>query len=404
MAKVKKAAPQPIIDVLPANDSPPDENSRSVIITKRPLMRDPMMAAPASDTTTESEANAPNDSVAEPIKAAPLSVSHQLVITPPSSSVSAQPAVVGSPQAMKPIADVVAPETPALISTEPVVAQAEDKPEPKLNPLNQEAVVAQAEDIEAQRQAKIAALVDSQQYFLPVDGVELKQARYFVALGAVLIIGLAVAWADLTLDAGLVAVQGLPHTTFFQRANVADAPPATAPTTQNYSAPLSAYKLRLPVAWKLDVTKSTAVQDSLTAGPASPKATLGSTKVVFSSGPTLVTTDVAAVIDVARYQKLAHTKGAASYLQELVYHTDQSHFNVVANVVNDNKLKVGDSLKNLTPTFYTADASAASQLAALTTHSNDFPSLIAAQKYTQLNAYQQARGVLLSLTSPSSSK
>ena len=398
MAKPKtKAAGQPIIDVLHANDTPPAENSKSVIITKRPLMRDPMMAAPASDSATEPAEPAAPQTIDEPVAAQPLTVTHQLVIMPPSSSEPTLPAVVGTPAAAQPITDVTKPKPATVTET-----LAEPEPaEVKLDPLNQEAAEAQAEDEAAKRQAELAALVDNQTYFLPVDGVKRKRARYFVVLGAVLIVALAVAWADISLDAGIVTASGIPHTNFFQQTNVTTVDPlVSVPTSQTYTLPLSKFSLKLPASWTLDVTKSTAVQDMLTANSPSSNQTIGSTSVQFASGPTLSATPSTAVIDNVHYQKLSRITGAATYLQEAVVHIDSTHYSVIVSIVNANNLKVGDILINATPTFYTTNAASPAQLTAVTTRSGGFSSQAAAEKYQQLNAYQQARTILLSLASP----
>ena len=392
MAKANKATANKIDDFASQTDSPPSENAGSIIITKRPLMSDPMMTAPNDGSAPKP--TTPSDNAAKPADAGPLSVTHQLVITPPTRSEPPQPAVAEAP---KPVAE---PESNVPATTSELTDVSVTTVEPKPEALNQEAAEAQAEDVLAKRQAEIAALVESQQYFLPVDGVELKRARYFVALGGLLIVGLALIWADLTLDAGLLSVEGVPHTTFFQQVSSADQTAAVAPMSQTYSAPISKYIIRLPASWKLDGSKSTAAQDNLTATTASNSAAAANSKVVFASGPSLAATDIVATIDTVHYQKLAHTKGTATYLQELVYHTDQTHFNVIANVVNDNKLKIGDSLKNLTPTFYTSEPTSVSQLCILTSPGTGFASSAAVQKYMQLNAYQQARAGLLSLSSP----
>ena len=404
-AKPNAVGPKPIADVLHPNDSQPAENSRSVIITKRPLMRDPMMAAPASDTPTEPNGTpAAPRAAPEPVTAAPLTVTHQLVITPPTHDEPTAPAVVGTPTAVQPISDVIAAPTAAaepVGAPNPETSAAIESAAVKLDPINLEAAEAQAEDDDAKRKEELAALVTNQIYFLPVDGVELKRARYFTVLGVLLIIGLAVAWADIALDAGLVSVKGVPHTTFFQQAKIATVDPMSAiPATQSYSAPLSKHSLKLPATWTLDITKATSTQDLLTAGPAKTNATGGSTTVQFTSGPNLASTPVTAVVDSVRYQKITRTKGSATYLREVVYHTDQTYYNVAANIVNDNTLKVGDSLTNLAPTFYTTDVNKMSQLAAITNRPTGFASKTATEKYIQMNAYQQARTVLLSLSSP----
>ena len=63
---------------------------------------------------------------------------------------------------------------------------------------------------------RIEKLVDSEQYFLPINAVQNRKNRRFVAGGVLLIIILAVAWYNIALDAGLLPnLYNVPHTEFF---------------------------------------------------------------------------------------------------------------------------------------------------------------------------------------------
>jgi archaellum component FlaD/FlaE len=74
-------------------------------------------------------------------------------------------------------------------------------------------------DAEAEAQAKhdaaIQQLVDSKQYFLPINAVEKRRTKRVVVLGIVLSIILALAWVDVALDAGLIHIAGVKPVTHF---------------------------------------------------------------------------------------------------------------------------------------------------------------------------------------------
>ena len=194
-----------IADVANPNDTIPSTNSKSVIISSRPIMRDPMMAASptASEATTDSATVKPI--VSEARKPALASVSHELLLIPPADS--------GHP-IVEAIVDVIPPKpttepTPAA-AAEPVIAAAV-----KTDPTNPDADEAKQVDAETERLAGIDKLIESQKYFLPVDAVELKRAHRFYIVGIVAIFLLGLLFVDIALDAGLVHISGLRAVTHF---------------------------------------------------------------------------------------------------------------------------------------------------------------------------------------------
>ena len=206
MSKLKSDQPaKRIADVANPNDSLPSTNSKSVIISSRPIMRDPMMAAtpPASEASADSAVVKPI--VSEATKPALASVSHELLLIPPTDS-------------ELPSVEAIADVTPPKPTTEPMPAPTAESVIPavvKTDPTNPDADEAQQIDAETERLAGIDKLIESQKYFLPVDAVELKRAHRFYIVGIVAIVLLGLLFVDIALDAGLVHISGLRAVTHF---------------------------------------------------------------------------------------------------------------------------------------------------------------------------------------------
>ena len=67
----------------------------------------------------------------------------------------------------------------------------------------------------AKHDAEIQKLVDSKQFFLPINSVEKRRSKRVVLLGVVLSLLLALAWADVALDAGIIQINGVKPVTHF---------------------------------------------------------------------------------------------------------------------------------------------------------------------------------------------
>jgi hypothetical protein len=234
-AKVKK-----IVDIAHPGDSAPSPNSKSVIITNRPTMRDPMMNtdAPANDTSEPVEADASGSAT---------HASHgviQPLASSPKPAVAEVPAVLATAE---PAAAKAATDAESSIAGDEPVLQTESEPQPTSgstpppaevpNPVTEpeapktttsssdakvgtkdiqtEADEASAEDAKAERQANLQKLVDNKTYYLPINTLETQRTKQFVAVGTLLSILLVLAWADIALDAGLVHIGTLKALTHF---------------------------------------------------------------------------------------------------------------------------------------------------------------------------------------------
>lgn len=68
-----------------------------------------------------------------------------------------------------------------------------------------------------ERELKVQRMVESEEYFLPIETSEQRRSRTVVVFGIVLILVLALAWLDVAIDAGIISnTLNLPHTSLFR--------------------------------------------------------------------------------------------------------------------------------------------------------------------------------------------
>ncbi len=265
MAKSKKAGAKRIIDVEQPDKSPPSGNSKSVIVSNRPLLKDPMMLEskpeidgqpPVADDDKSSKepeaklsdaptigsltATAPllkteeDDDQPEPAKTPetkPDSEKPVETAAPPPEPAEADPAEAApEPPVAKPDKPEIKPaaadkaekpekadkpEPPEPDKPEPEKPGSSGEESPKSTPDNTRQAEIEAAE-QAKHQAGIDKLADSKKYFLPINAVEKRRSKRFVALGILLSLLLAAAWVNIALDAGLIELNGLkPLTHFF---------------------------------------------------------------------------------------------------------------------------------------------------------------------------------------------
>jgi hypothetical protein len=208
MAKTKKSSGgKRVMDVTHPDESAPSGNSKSVIISNRPLLQDPMVvdaSSPAEPIITPPE-TAADDKTDFPAPAA------ESAIKPDKT----EPAIESADKPAKPATD------------EPDEHEDEDdedpQAEPKTEPVDKSPVKSDKSpkkpDAEAEEQAKHQAavdkLTDGKKYYLPIDTIEKKRSRRFVVIGIILSLLLIVAWADIALDAGIIQLGGVKSVTHF---------------------------------------------------------------------------------------------------------------------------------------------------------------------------------------------
>lgn len=274
MAEAKKSpGTAPIMDVTRPGKSVPSPNAKHVIVNHRPLVGDPMvtpkkidvadMAPDAEPPSTRTNAEAPTlqpllaplpipEADAEPETETDAEAVAEPSPKPPTKSKQAKKPKAPEPAEPEPEVEAETKAKPE-VETEPKAKakaevqpnepeKAEPEPEPektddkadtaaaekadsKLEPdkTDEQTVVksdpaaeAEAEAVkETERAAAIQKLVDDKQYYLPINSVEKRRSRRFVALGVLLSMLLAVAWVDVALDAGLIHIGNIKPVTHF---------------------------------------------------------------------------------------------------------------------------------------------------------------------------------------------
>lgn len=277
----KPARPKPIVDVAHPGKSAPSGNSKSVIVSNRPLLKDPMVVAddaktpddsPSQNAATKITVKGPDKPGTQPLTAPLLETE-----TPDASETAAETANPDKPapapkaaseaeskpepepepkpetepeaklkpkheKVLKPSATNTPADEPAAASDAPTPEDkdgkdqpATDKPKPDAtenengdkpetadtDAEGQSPTKVSTEQLEAEaaaqakHQAAIEKLADSKKYYLPINTVEKRRSRRFVAVGIILSLLLIVAWADIALDAGLIQIHGLKPVTHF---------------------------------------------------------------------------------------------------------------------------------------------------------------------------------------------
>ncbi len=179
-----------------ADKTVPSDTSRPIIVTNRPILKDPMMSDTA-DQTEKKSAEQLQDSSKPNVKSL-LQPTAPLFASPSEQTSENVKTTANADIDGKPVAEQSAPDN----------SDVEVAKDPEAS-----------EDIAASKQAEhkaaVQKLVDNKQYFLPINSVEKRRSKRFVALGVTLSLVLTVAWADVALDANLIHVTGIKAPTHF---------------------------------------------------------------------------------------------------------------------------------------------------------------------------------------------
>ena len=207
-SKKSSKAAKPIADVAQPGKTPPSESSRP-IITHRSLMKDPMVveaesAAPAADEVPVSPA--------EPAKsvAAKTTTAGERKIQPITESPVVPEEATETPKAE---AEAAPAETKEPVEPEEQPAESEDTSANEASPDKPSHDAEEAEQV--RHDNEVQKLIESKKYFLPVNAVERRRSKRFVALGILVSLLLAASWANIALDAGLIEIPGVKPVTHF---------------------------------------------------------------------------------------------------------------------------------------------------------------------------------------------
>jgi len=223
-----------VTDVAKPGRTAPPATARPIIVTNRPVIQnDPMIvdAAKKNDTEptaplinrtartiepmtpTEAQVDKPNDEAVTPD------------VVPDLSSLSLKPNEADKTEPIPPVQPLAKPEMTtadaADLAPEEQKPPAEDEPPADKDVTEQSAEEVSAAEAEAQaaeeaRRQALEKLAESGTFAVPINAVQRKRSRVFVAAMCVIALVLAVALADLILDANLVhAPSVVPHTHLF---------------------------------------------------------------------------------------------------------------------------------------------------------------------------------------------
>jgi flagellar biosynthesis GTPase FlhF len=231
------------------DETPPADKPEAVIVSSRPILKQPEVAADDSEVTRIEVKRNPSKLLNKPRE--PLLTAPVLPVDEVDNQQKTDAAAVEI-KAPKPEAATAAPEPPVEATKKPAVDEPKDEPEsavkeaePQIEPLQElakpdaepetedqaeqaeatsdtvtkqptpdEAEAAEAK-AQAEHDAAVQKLIDSKQYFVPVNAVEKRRSKRFVALGILLSVLLVAAWVDIALDAGLIQINGVKPVTHF---------------------------------------------------------------------------------------------------------------------------------------------------------------------------------------------
>lgn len=208
----QRPAAVPIFDVAPPGTLPPaDASARPVIVSNRVTLHDPMIAEP----------NPPASRIT------PLPIIAKRIIVPSADApvVASQSTPVSTASQQSAAASGIKSyyAAPATTATQPDPADS-DTIDTTTGPngleTEQSKADRQAAELEASAKAQdeLDTLIETKAYFLPINSVGQRRSQRVAAFGAIIIVLLGLAWADLALDAGFISLPGVkPVTHLFRK-------------------------------------------------------------------------------------------------------------------------------------------------------------------------------------------
>ncbi len=189
-----------LTDVSPSRNTVPSPNSKNVIITNHPTIKDNTIKS--DDLDKESS-----------------SLNHKINIQPINMINDKSPDVV--PEEKKLVEKNEQPivnETTGSISPDKPQYETINIAKDADTNINQDNQDKKKIDEQIALNNKQDELIDLKKYFLPINSVRNKKNKKFLILGVVLIIVLMLVWLDVSLDAGIFHIAGIkPVTNFFQQ-------------------------------------------------------------------------------------------------------------------------------------------------------------------------------------------
>lgn len=204
------------IDIKGPGQTVPSSTSRPIVVTNRPVLNNDPMMNPGDETDADKPADPAvrTAKTIKPLSAQEVETEHEkpepetataeLTAGPEPAEASAAAEAEATSEPPEPTA-----EAPVETFTETAVPSTRDA---AAESHASEAKAAADAEAEAARQAELESLISSGQYNVPINAVHRKRSRVIAVIVCVVVLLLAVAAADAALDAGLITVDGIPHT------------------------------------------------------------------------------------------------------------------------------------------------------------------------------------------------
>jgi hypothetical protein len=201
MAEEKASASKtkPISDVQKPGKSAATATSKPILVTNRPIIKDPMVVEEKNEDGSDKE---PKENLAA--KGSSKTKIEPLETSPKPDGKQDEPEPAGEEDT-----------EPEPKETEPIKDEEKSAPDKKTKttPAEDEAVEAARK---AEHDANLQKIADAKTYYLPINAVEKRKTKRFVILGVAVSVLLVLIWIDIALDAGLIHLDGVsPLTHFF---------------------------------------------------------------------------------------------------------------------------------------------------------------------------------------------
>lgn len=200
MADIAKptVAQKPITDIARSKDTAPTDTSKPVIVTNRPILRDPMMTNDSSGSDKIVSDKLAFGKSTNKINVQPLK--DETTETPDSKVTANVESKVSSASTPQPTTEAYSdnPDTDDLSPPESTTEQ-----------------LAAETETRAKRDTELQILINSKKYLLPINATEQRRTKKFLILGAGLSLLLILIWVDIALDAGLIKLGGAKAITHF---------------------------------------------------------------------------------------------------------------------------------------------------------------------------------------------
>jgi hypothetical protein len=208
------------IDIKSADKATPSSTSRPILVTNRSVLGNDPMVNPADDASDAKPAGPVThaEKVIKPVSADLVAPEAEDATAP---LVGTEPEVPETPELSKPATEAEVPKSEAAVEAAPEPTIEEDTTDAPAIPTSRDAAAeSQADEAKATaeaeaavvRESELEGLINSGKYNAPINTAHRKRSRAIAVVLCILALLLAVAVADAAVDAGMVQVDGVPHT------------------------------------------------------------------------------------------------------------------------------------------------------------------------------------------------